>query len=243
MHPADRPIFHAREGKHADLQALDFERFVASESFGRFQDRRLHLSLLPVPFGGDLERADIILLLLNPGLDYCDYYAETKIPRYRRRLEMTLAQDLKGEEFPFLWLDPEFCWHSGFRWWERKLHEVTWVIANQRFGGRYLDALRDLSRRIAHVQLVPYHSSTFQAHSLIGLLPSTSAAREYVRGKLVPAAAAGSKTIIATRGAKYWNLSPGPANVSVYPRSLSRSASLGPNSPGGRAILKRYGIC
>ena len=65
------------------------------------------LSLLPVPYGGDLQVAEIFVLLLNPGFAFADYYAETRVPEYRHRLERTLAQDFDGTDFPFLWLDPE----------------------------------------------------------------------------------------------------------------------------------------
>lgn len=37
-------------------------------SFGQLNDRRLHVGLLPHPYCGDLRRASIYLLMLNPGL-------------------------------------------------------------------------------------------------------------------------------------------------------------------------------
>jgi hypothetical protein len=42
-------------------------------------DRRLHLGLLPQPFFGDLRRASIYVLLLNPGLGPDDYYDEYEV--------------------------------------------------------------------------------------------------------------------------------------------------------------------
>ena len=197
-HPDDLPVLRRGNGKHIDAEPRDFEAFVASSRFGDFKDYRLHLSLLPIPYGGSLDRADIVILLLNPGFSYSDYHAESRVPPYRQRLEMNLRQSFQGVEFPFLWLDPEFCWHSGFGWWEKKLRDVITMIAAERFNGRFLDALRDLSARLAHVELVPYHSPSFRGHALIDDLPSVKAARRFVQGTLVLSAQATAKTIIVT---------------------------------------------
>jgi hypothetical protein len=241
-HPADWPALKGAGGRHIDAEPKDFRAFVASDRFGDFADSRLHLSLLPIPYGGNLRTAEIFILLLNPGFSFTDYYAETCVPVFRNRLERTLAQDFGQTEFPFLWLDPEYCWHSGFVWWERKLRDVADCIAKARFNGRYLDALRDLARRVAHVELVPYHSPSFRAHRLIENLPSVRAAREFARTGLVTAANRGEKTIIVTRQVSAWGLSPETRNLIAYEGGLRRGASLGPTTPGGRAILARYGL-
>jgi hypothetical protein len=241
-HPDDWPVLRRYGGRYIDEAPKDFARFIASDRFGDFTDRRLHLSLLPIPYGGALRSADIVILLLNPGFSFTDYYAETNAPEYRRRLEQTLSQDFEGVDFPFVWLDPQYCWHSGFGWWEGKLRDVITVIARERFGGRYLDALRDVSKRLAHIELVPYHSPAFAAHSLLKHLPSAQAVKRFAQGALVEAANNGDKTIIVTRQAASWELPGGTRNLVVYEGGLTRGASLGRRTPGGRAILNRYGI-
>lgn len=145
-----------------------------------------------------------MVLLLNPGFAHADYFAESRMPVFRRRLEATLRQDFTSTELPLLWLDPEFCWHGGFGWWERRLRSVAGEIARERFDGRYLDALRSLAGRIAQIELVPYHSPTFGAHSLIEQLPSVTMVRTCVREHLLPRARAGETTIIVLRGNARW---------------------------------------
>ena len=162
------------------------------------------------------------------------------MPDFRRQKIRTIAQDLKDVEFPFMWLDPEYCWHSGFVYWERKLRDVIRQIARAKFHNRYLDALRDVSQRLAHVELVPYHSSAFSAHSIIDDLPSVHAARRFVREML--ASSGGNKTFILTRARAQWALPIEPENLVIYQGSLTRGASLGSNSSGGQANLKHYGI-
>jgi hypothetical protein len=242
-HPADLPMLKRDNGKFADLDAVDFDAFVAGKRFGDFDDHRFHLSLLPVPYNGNLRRADIVILLLNPGFSYTDYWAETKVPEFRNRRADTLRQSFKRNvKFPFLSLDPQFCWHSSFVWWEKKLRGVATIIADEKYQGRYLDALRDLSNRMACVELVPYHSASFKAHPLICDLPSVKMARAFVRESLVPDARAGGRTLIVTRQEKAWNVPARPRNLVVYRRGQTRGASLSPRSEGGRAILRRYGI-
>jgi hypothetical protein len=241
-HPDDLPFLRRYGGRYIDDEPKDFGAFISGSRFGDFTDKRFHLSLLPVPYGGNLRAADIVLLLLNPGFSFTDYYAETHMPEFRRRLEQTLAQDFEDTEFPFVWLDPKYCWHGGFGWWEGKLREVITIIAKEKFKGRYFDALRDVSKRLAHVELVPYHSSSFNAHRLIEDLPSVHAARRFAQEALVQAANRGDKTIIVTRQAASWRLPQGTHNLVVYEGGHTRGASLGAKTGGGQAILGRYGI-
>jgi hypothetical protein len=116
------------------------------------------------------------------------------------------------------------------------------LIAKKKFGGRYLDALRDVSRRLAHVELVPYHAPSFNAHRLINDLPSVDAAKRFAKETLIEAANRGEKTIIVTRQKDGWGLSAAARSLIVYEGGLRRGASLGPSTPGGRAILARYDI-
>jgi hypothetical protein len=119
-----------------------------------------------------LDGAEIVILLLNPGFGFTDYYGEYRMAGFRRRLEETIRQSLNSQPFPFLWLDPELCWHGGFVWWEKKLRQVLTEIARVYFDKSYRRAMRDLSHRLACVELIPYHSINFGGHSLESQLPS-----------------------------------------------------------------------
>lgn len=240
VHPDDRAVLFQYSESKPDLPTYDFRRFVLSPRFGAFSDPRLHFSLLPVPYAGDLARADIFVLQLNPGLNFIDYYAEWCMPEFRQRLESNLRQRLTKVEFPFLYLDPQFCWHSGFRWWEGKFREVATAIADAKFGGRYLHALRDLSQRVAALELVPYHSISFREHLALPHLASAKRTRLFAC-ELAKKAATGKVTMIITRRLEDWAI-PKSRNVIQYTGGLRRGASLGIETPGGQAILARYGL-
>ncbi|MCX7353399.1 MAG: hypothetical protein NTY59_00935 [Alphaproteobacteria bacterium] len=245
VHPDDTDLFLKKGRGILDLPCANFRQFVRSERFGNFSDNQFHLSLLPVPYAGDLRRADIFILLLNPGFNFVDYYAEYESRRFRSRLLQNLRQKNHEAKFPFLYLDPSFCWHSGFAWWEGKFREVGKLLAEQRYEGSYLAALKELSRRVAAIELVPYHSTSFAAHKLVEQgLPSSVAAQSFVKSSLFPRAAAGEVTIIATRRTRDWGLAAmrKRRGVVCYRGGLTRGASLGPKTLGGRAILKQLGL-
>jgi hypothetical protein len=63
-----------------------------------------------------------------------------------------------------------------------------------------------MSRRIALVELVPYHSIAFDSGGLIRELPSARAAVRFVKNDLLERAADGRALIIAVRRVKDWGI-------------------------------------
>jgi hypothetical protein len=245
FHPADEDALWQKEGKFIETNAVSFESFVKNPRSGDENSRRLHLSLRPVPYLGNLARAKIFILLLNPGLAPADYWAETHSPMLRKRLENNLTQSFGGIGFPFLMLDPQFYWCPGFKWWEGKLRETIRRIAREQYNNKYIEAMRDLSRKLACLELVPYHSSSFRTHALIRDLESVKMAKKFVETILTPRAEAGGCTLIVTRQVEEWGFPRGAkerGNVFVYRGGETQGASLSPNSRGGKAILRHYGI-
>ncbi|MGA2898257.1 MAG: hypothetical protein ABSE27_11780 [Acidobacteriaceae bacterium] len=240
-HPADLPILRQEGDRFIDVDSVDFDSLISVRRFCPFDDR-LHLSLMPGPYLGDLSCAEFVILQINPGLAYTDYWAESKVPEFRVRLKDNLRQSFNGIEFPFPFLDPQFCWTGGFTWWEKKLRGVLTLIADRKFDGSYFEALRDLSRKLASVELVPYHSRTFGAQKLITKLPSVKMVKKFVHERLVPDAKAGKLTLIVMKKGSFWGLPMGQKGIVVYPPRQAQASSLGPESPGGRAILERYCI-
>lgn len=223
VHPHDA----IAENKIQELIS-SYDEYVAAFESDRLRSNALHLGLLPQPYLGDLDNAEIILLLSNPGLSACDYHLEQNYPAYRESLIDSIRQVRRSH----LFLDPKWAWTSGFVWWERKLRDVAKEIALKCFDRHYGQALADLGRRIASIELVPYHSFNFDSPKN---LASSIEALNFVKS------IDSSRTIIVTRSVAAWDL-PDAANIVKYPPQHARSASLGPETMGGRAILERYGI-
>jgi hypothetical protein len=225
------PFVHPRDtipANHIQSGISSYAEFLAAFEGGLLSRTAFHLSLLPQPYHGDLDNAEILLLLINPGLSACDYHAEHNYPAFREDLIASIRQERRDH----LFLNPKWAWTSGFMWWESKLRDVARLIASERFDGHYGRALADLARRVASIELVPYHSFNFGGSKK---LASADAARRFV------ASVDPGRTVIVTRSVADWGLPDAP-HIIKYPATHARSASLGLTSMGGRAILERYGI-
>ncbi|MCV3766179.1 hypothetical protein [Rhizobium sp. TRM95796] len=202
---------------------------------------RVQFGLLPIPYLGDLKRADIIICLLNPGLEAGDFHAELRMREFRAAVSRSLRQDFQGDErYPFLFLDPQWCWTGGHRWWAKKLKGIISAIS-EFYECSFDDATAKLACRIAAVELFPYHSATFAMHRALTAIPSCDQAREFVRKAIHDS----DKIVIVTRQAKAWQLprsnEPQP-NLIVYKDGQERGAHLSPGTTGGQAVLSKLGI-
>lgn len=115
----------------------------------------------------------------------------------------------------------------------RKLRRLIGELARLR--SISIDEARALAtNRIAVLQLVAYHSPKFGECGLIDRLPSAQLARR------VAHSASANKLLVAPRATRHWGFSEGDesSKLVVYPANLGASASLGPESPGGRAMLR-----
>ena len=241
---SDRPPF-ALESDQAVLSLTRAARAVITfrnwpdahraADFCAPRDCRFHFGLLPQPFIGDLRRASIYILLLNPGLSPSDYYGEYEVEEYRKALLTNLKQRFKRGSLPFLFLDPQYSWHGGFAWWHGKLAGVisrlakTWDVS-------FAEARARLARELASIELVPYHSSGY-AGGWIRHLESVSLARAFVRDIVVNRVRCGEAIAIVARQAKLWNLPKHPRIV-CYTGQQARAAHISPESSGGALILR-----
>ncbi|HKB89229.1 MAG TPA: hypothetical protein VKC60_01800 [Opitutaceae bacterium] len=96
IHPEDLPAMQSHAAELVTAPSTNFRQFLVSKCFGDFNDHRFHFSLLPIPYLGDLNRADIFILQLNPGFNLINYHAEWNVPAFRRRVERSLRQELKS---------------------------------------------------------------------------------------------------------------------------------------------------
>ena len=238
---ADRPILATERSGRAAVTLGGWLEAYRSSDFCAPHDKRLHLGLLPQPFFGDLRRASIYVLLLNPGLGPHDYYGEYEVAVYREALLANLRQEFAPGVIPFLFLDPQFAWHGGFGWWHRKFAGVIERLASS-WRVPFAEARSRLAARLASIELIPYHSPGFRdAGGWIGRLHSVSLAKAYVKNVVLPRVRRGKAIAIVSRVARAWRL-PAEPGVIIYTGQQARAAHLTPDSPGGRAILEHLGV-
>jgi hypothetical protein len=236
----DRVAFDRGRGTPDTVIHRSWREALDAPDFAAPGDTRFHLGLLPQPFLGDLLRAEVYVLLLNPGLGPGDYFGEYEVPEYREALLANHRQSPSDGPIPFLFLDDRFAWSGGFRYWNKKLGGVIAELAGD-WEVPFAEARSRLAKSIACIELCPYHSARFKPPSRwIRELPSARLAREFVRTAVMPRAENGDAIVIITRSVKRWGL-PEHAAVVTYSGGQARGASLSPTSTGGMAIIDRLG--
>jgi hypothetical protein len=234
---ADRPWILSEQSRRSSVTRSSWREVINSKDFGIPGDTRLHLGLLPQPFFGDLRKATVFILLLNPGLGPDDYYGEYEIKGFRHALLDTIRQKFPKNSLPFLFLNPQYAWHGGFNWWHSKLAGVISKLSRE-WGIPFSEARSRLGRSIAGIELIPYHSANFRdSGHWIQHLPSVQLAKAYIDNIVMPRVERKEAIVIVTRQARVWNL-PKKDGVVVYSASEARAAHLTPDSSGGRAIIK-----
>lgn len=196
------------------------------------------LSLYPSPYVGDLRNAKVIVLLLNPGFNTGDYYAELESTSFRRAQRNTVTQQLSNTEYKFFLLNPAFCWAPGFRWWEQKVRKIALKICDDRKIS-YRKALRLISSILAAIELVPYHSVSFGkgCRSLRTTVDELPSVKESI-AKVKRLAKNPAVTIYVARQWKRWDAGLKGAEATVLSSNNARGVSFPVDSRIGKAILK-----
>lgn len=238
IYPDDKDVLKEKDENRCCFRSL--QKYTVDE-FGQIAQgngTRLHLGLTPVPYMGNIATASIYILMLNPGLKHSDYFAEQSSAAFRLALANNLHQKNLSQEFPFMLLDPQFSWHSGFEYWERKLSGITDTILRNGGAKSPREAMSKLAKKLACLELMPYHSRTFGDYSLLKKLKSAQAMQAFAKDLVMHKAENDMATVIVTRGARHWNLPISPTkNVIVYECVEARAAHLTPKAK--KAILRR----
>lgn len=224
-----KPYVHPQDG------ALNINLCYSSKDVANYYEEKywtdnsiFHTDLLPIPYAGNLNNAKIFILLLNPGLSFIDYYSEYSSFQFVEALKDTLHQQYANHQFPFIFLNPNFFWTGGGQYWLRKLKDYIKLIKSSR-SCTYIEATRFLSQRVAILELMPYHSSTFTEYKLLDKLESVRQMREFVKRFVLPKVYLDQACIICTRQSKEWNLEP-HHNIVIYGKSETRGAHLSKNT-------------
>lgn len=207
---------------------------------------KFHSGLIPVPYGGDIRKAKIYILTLNPGFKPIDYYAESHDKAYRKARVQQLQQRNLDKDFPFMGLNPKFSWKSNY--WKSRLGDIIPMLQKQK-NISYKKALSRLSKSIACLEYIPYHSKNFGIKkSEIKSMSSPTLIKAFVDNYVIPKAKRGKAFIIVTRKVGRWltkeqqeELKAIP-EVVIYDATESRASYLNPKSRGGEIIAKAMGI-
>jgi hypothetical protein len=146
---------------------------------GKFE---LKLDLLPQPWTGSVNTAEVFVLALNPGFREEDYI-DLKNPDYAAQWRLALTFETRT---PFYLLDPAFRTYGGYLWWHRRLRDLIEVVG--------LDAVAE---KVMCVEHFPYKSTSYRP--LGAILPSQAYSFEIVRNAIRQ-----GKEIVVMRSERVW---------------------------------------
>lgn len=236
IHDKDRKI-DFRNKQIRDVK--NYQDFIHHEKFGNVKDE-LHFNLLPEPYVGDIKSANIYVLLLNPGFSIADYYVESK-DDLRQSILNSIKQEFREEEYPLIWLNPKYLWTPGGQWTERKFKDLIYHVKETNENFSYNDALKHVSKKVAIIQLMPYHSKSFGLGKRMMRMESVSRIKRFVEKEIIKKSKENKACIIIARSYKDWGFGNKSTNenIVIYEGSKARGASLSKNSSAW-SVMKKF---
>lgn len=231
------PYVHPQDKRHLDKR-LYISPKITWQSFPQrcesHKDDFIHLSLLPLPYIGNLSLADIYVLTRNPGFDPLDYAQEGN-KKVRQTILNNLRQCIPQSDYPMWYLNPRFKHHPGYRYWSKHFKDLT------------EQKRKCLASRMVVVERFPYHSKSYFHRASYECLPSVKAAHRFVSKFVVEKCRRKKALVIVLRAEREWNLSMTKDrkdldNLIIYnAQGQARAASLSDKSDGGKRIRNWLG--
>lgn len=223
VHPED---IIEEDKYHADINQYD--DYINTSDFG-LDETKFHLNLIPIPYIGDIQKAKIYIVMLNPGFGILDYYAEfAKDKELRTALINNLWQEKFDVNYPFIFLNPKYLWHGGGQYYEGKFKKLIKKVKYDNNGYSYAQSLSHIAKRVAVLQLVPYHSK--KSPKNYAYLRSPEIMKVFI-DKLKLEAEKGEKCIICARGKQYLNLEEDVnPNIIIFSGNQPRAAHFSENN-------------
>ncbi|MEW6769175.1 MAG: hypothetical protein AB1342_14190 [Pseudomonadota bacterium] len=165
----------------------------------RHTRHHFELACLPSPYGGRLLTAQVVLLFLNPGFSKPDLTAARSLSGRKHCLEK-----LKGRsDFPDELEHP---------------NALKWLKSRTKFLGDW----ENIRRRVAILELCPYHSKEFKDQALLAALPSVRKMLEWAQEQLFVDAIKRRRIVICMRSPKFWGLQAGKRRGFLFAPETNR---------------------
>ena len=232
----NKPFIHKKDKdilENIDRVKLSFKDYIKNVNNLFSNNTQIHTGLLPVPYTGDLQKASIFLLMINPGFNHNDYYSET-INNYKIALINNMRQENIDKNYPFLFLNPSFCHTSGGVYWLRKFDSLIRGLKDRLRNKTYEDILKHISKNVCSLELFPYHSKNLKINNIVLKCPSVCRIRaiidELMRRK--------NTLIVCLRQPENWGVNNNKQIYTLLPRER-QSASLKTDTEQGKKILNK----
>lgn len=208
-----------------DEEAFESEAWKELE---KDKKTKLHTELMPQPVTGDIMNAKIVFCFFNPG------FAENDINE-EARLRVQYLRQLKQEDAYFYGLRKEYEDYGIGKYWRTdreivnkngkitkkpglfKINSKEYSIVSlvhEGYHGKYSieDVYNMLSKIVADIELVPYHSDIGPDDTFNKLLDSSKRAIRFLHDELLPNAREKGQLICITRHKEMWGITEKDAN-------------------------------
>lgn len=213
----------------------NFSEWHQDKNFGQRPSHELQAGLFPLPYFGNLRKARVFLLTLNPGFSNSDMHAESSNTGLKDDLVNNLHQKDLDPAYPAIFLNPKYCWHGGYEYWSKRFSDLIEFFQGSR-SCSFRHSLAFIAQNIAILEAAPYHSTSFNiSNNAINQLASSKAIHQFVQQELLPRALDEEILLIVLRANWFWGLK-ASAKVIIYEQSEARGSSLSLNSRGGKSI-------
>lgn len=198
VHPEDRQML-------SDLRCVNWSLAEARPRAATFAKdehlhSRLHVSLYPQPFIGDLSRGLVYILFGNPGFEPTDYDDELDNPAHAAACEANLSQTGIGF-YPLL--SASTTTGAG-RYWSGRLRSLVRDLSH-RLGWSADKTEEFVVKRLVVLEAGAYHSKRHPG-DWADELPSSRIAQAFVREALLPRASRGDALVFVWRRASFWGV-------------------------------------
>lgn len=192
------------------LTSSYFRYFLSGEEMEEGKITDLHPYLPVNPYSGDLIRAKVIFLLLNPGVSPINYFQNESVFKTRR------------EQYDYL-LDAELRypgreWSMGFKYAIKILKPILQYARQNEINET--DALCSIRKNVAVLQLSPYPSIEF--NSSTAHFQTSRLAKRALEILLNDE----NKHVICLRGYNYWSKDLTPNKINKLIHAPGRTPSL-----------------
>lgn len=152
------PKFHLKDEKEIEATAINEIKVCSVEAYLNAHNlENIHAALQPVPYVGNLETADLFLLMINPSVALGSYGTQSKT-----KFQEELKKERHQARSCCLALDPAFWWTSWFTYYDN-LFKPSFKEMIKKTGKTYHQTLLDAASRTAILELVPYFSGSAQS--------------------------------------------------------------------------------
>lgn len=159
--------------------------FIAACDIAALGDRtsHLHFEIKPMPYLGNIQKATVVVLALNPGFVPEDLTGYNE-PTFMKLHELSFTQEADP---PFYAIDSRHASSGTYIWWHRILGSLSKAGVSE----------EQMSQHLMCVQYFPYHSVTYT--NISPVLPS-----QHYSFDLVRQAMAQQKIIVIMRSSRLW---------------------------------------